>query len=81
MFGKNARRLSIDGFEPVVQLVEGLHVLAAAEGELPIVAKFQKEALCELLHRLLQRAEKLAVSKMLAGVPSSKVLVIRDSVT
>ena len=64
MFGKNARRLSIDGFEPVVQLVEGLHVLAPAEGELSIVAKFQKEALRQLLHRLLQRAEKLAVSKI-----------------
>ena len=57
MFGKNARRLSIDGFEPVVQLVEGLHVLAPTEGELSIVAKFQKEALRQLLHRLLQRAE------------------------
>ena len=41
-----------------------LRVLAPAEGELSIVAKFQKEALCELLHRLLQRAEKLAVSKI-----------------
>ena len=56
--------MSVQIFQSVVQLVEGLHVLAPAEGELSIVAKFQKEALRQLLHRLLQRAEKLAVSKI-----------------
>ena len=45
--------MSVQIFQSVVQLVEGLHVLAPAEGELSIVAKLQKEALCELFHRLL----------------------------
>lgn len=56
--------LSVQIFQPVIEIVEGFEPFAATIRELFIIAKLQKEALCELLHRLLQRGEKLPVGKI-----------------
>ena len=55
---------SLQVFQTVIQLVEGLHASAAAVGQFFVLAEFQQKALGQFFDRLLERRQKLRLGKV-----------------